>query len=165
MSWWVLIPVAYFAYRYFADQEENERIKEVARIEAELKVKLVTELRDPKLVRQVIEAKLPLREKEDGGYEIAPEAMPVISFTDHMQFHFNGATIDLLHFGPAHTTGDTAVLFREANVVHMGDVFNASYPFIDAGNGASFLSMAPKRFFAGLNLFPFLAMPFFILAG
>jgi tripartite ATP-independent transporter DctM subunit len=35
---------------------------------------------------------------------------------------------------------------------------------IDAG-GTSFLAMAPKRFFAGLNLFPFLAMPFFILAG
>lgn len=72
----------------------------------------------------------------------APEAMPVISFTDHMQFHFNGATIDLLHFGPAHTTGDTAVLFREANVVHMGDVFNASYPFIDAGNGGDIEGMA-----------------------
>nr|MBX2884338.1 TRAP transporter large permease [Granulosicoccus sp.] len=28
-----------------------------------------------------------------------------------------------------------------------------------------FLTMAPKRFFAGLDLFPFLAMPFFILAG
>ena len=70
-----------------------------------------------------------------------PEAMPVISFTDHMQFHFNGATIDLLHFGPAHTTGDTAVLFREANVVHMGDVFNASYPFIDAGNGGDIEGM------------------------
>lgn len=36
---------------------------------------------------------------------------------------------------------------------------------IDAGSGFSFISMAPKRFFAGLNLFPFLAMPFFILAG
>lgn len=36
---------------------------------------------------------------------------------------------------------------------------------IDAGNGLGFISMAPKRFFAGLNLFPFLAMPFFILAG
>lgn len=36
---------------------------------------------------------------------------------------------------------------------------------IDAGGGMGFLSMAPKRFFAGLNLFPFLAMPFFILAG
>lgn len=28
-----------------------------------------------------------------------------------------------------------------------------------------FVTMAPKRFFAGLDLFPFLAMPFFILAG
>jgi len=71
----------------------------------------------------------------------SPEALPVISYTDHMQFHFNGATIDLLHFGPAHTTGDTAVLFREANVVHMGDVFNASYPFIDAGNGGDIEGM------------------------
>jgi len=58
-----------------------------------------------------------------------------------MQFHLNGATIDLLHFGPAHTTGDTAVLFREANLVHMGDVFNASYPFIDAGNGGDIEGM------------------------
>jgi len=63
------------------------------------------------------------------------EAMPVITFTDHMQFHFNGQTVDLFHFGPAHTTGDTAVYFRDSNVVHMGDVFNAGYPFIDAGNG------------------------------
>jgi tripartite ATP-independent transporter DctM subunit len=31
--------------------------------------------------------------------------------------------------------------------------------------GEQFLSMVPKRFFAGLDLFPFLAMPFFILAG
>lgn len=31
--------------------------------------------------------------------------------------------------------------------------------------GEKFLAMAPARFFAGLDLFPFLAMPFFILAG
>lgn len=31
--------------------------------------------------------------------------------------------------------------------------------------GASFLAMAPKRFFEGLDLFTFMAMPFFILAG
>jgi glyoxylase-like metal-dependent hydrolase (beta-lactamase superfamily II) len=62
-------------------------------------------------------------------------AMPVATFRDEMQVHFNGDTLDLLHFGPAHTTGDTAVIFRKANVVHMGDVLNASYPFIDAGNG------------------------------
>ena len=68
-----------------------------------------------------------------------PEAArPVITYDDTMQFHFNGQKIDLLHFGPAHTTGDTAVIFRGSNAVHMGDVFNnAGYPFIDADNGGS----------------------------
>jgi glyoxylase-like metal-dependent hydrolase (beta-lactamase superfamily II) len=65
------------------------------------------------------------------------EAMPVATFDDHMQFHFNGETIDLFHFGPAHTTGDAVVYFRNSNVVHMGDVMNASYPFIDAGSGGN----------------------------
>lgn len=64
-----------------------------------------------------------------------PAARPVISYGDTMQLHFNGQDIDLLHFGPAHTTGDTAVFFNQANVVHLGDVFNAGYPFIDVDNG------------------------------
>jgi glyoxylase-like metal-dependent hydrolase (beta-lactamase superfamily II) len=65
-----------------------------------------------------------------------PEALPVITFDRAMQFHFNGEQVDLVHFGPAHTTGDTAVIFRGSNVVHMGDVYNnAGYPFIDVGNG------------------------------
>lgn len=64
------------------------------------------------------------------------EGLPVITYQDHMQFHFNGERIELLHFGPAHTTGDAVVVFRDSNVVHMGDLyFSASYPFIDAGNG------------------------------
>lgn len=63
-------------------------------------------------------------------------AKPDITYDDRMQFHFNGQRIDLLHVGPAHTTGDTAVFFRGSNAVHMGDVFNnTGYPFIDAGNG------------------------------
>lgn len=67
-----------------------------------------------------------------------PEALPVITYDDSMQFHFNGERIDLLHFGAAHTTGDTAVIFRGSNVLHMGDVFNNSgYPFIDTGNGGT----------------------------
>jgi len=64
------------------------------------------------------------------------EALPVITYEKDMQFHFNDQQIDLLHFGPAHTTGDTAIFFKGDNAVHMGDVFNNSgYPFIDAGNG------------------------------
>ena len=65
-------------------------------------------------------------------------ALPVMTFDDAMQIHFNGEQIDLLHAGPAHTNGDTAVLFRGSNVVHMGDVFNRrGYPFVDAGNGGT----------------------------
>ena len=72
-----------------------------------------------------------------------PEAAkPVITYTDRMQFHFNGEQIDLLHFGPAHTTGDTAIIFRGNNAVHLGDVFNNSgYPFIDADNGGDLSGM------------------------
>lgn len=68
-----------------------------------------------------------------------PEAaLPVITYDDSMRFHFNGEAIDLLHYGPAHTTGDTAVVFRTHKTVHMGDVYNnAGYPFIDADNGGS----------------------------
>lgn len=65
-------------------------------------------------------------------------AWPVITYDETMQFHFNGEQIDLVHFGPAHTTGDTAIIFRKSNAVHLGDVYNnAGYPFIDAGNGGS----------------------------
>jgi cyclase len=68
-----------------------------------------------------------------------PEAaLPVITYDNSMRFHFNGENIDLLHYGPAHTTGDTAVVFRNHKTVHMGDVYNnAGYPFIDADNGGS----------------------------
>jgi len=63
-------------------------------------------------------------------------ALPVATFTDRMQLHFNGEAIDLIHAGPAHTTGDAAVIFRSHNAVHLGDVFNNSgYPFIDTDNG------------------------------
>jgi cyclase len=65
-------------------------------------------------------------------------AWPDITYADSMEFHFNGQTISLQHYGPAHTTGDTAVFFEGSNAVHLGDVYNnAGYPFIDAQNGGT----------------------------
>jgi cyclase len=65
-------------------------------------------------------------------------AWPDITFADGMELHLNGETVSLMHFGPAHTTGDTAVYFQGTNAVHMGDVYNnAGYPFIDADNGGT----------------------------
>ena len=66
------------------------------------------------------------------------DALPVMTFDDRMRLHFNGDRIDLLHAGPAHTTGDVAVIFRDSDLVHLGDVFNnTGWPFIDAGRGGS----------------------------
>lgn len=65
-------------------------------------------------------------------------ALPHITFDEHMQFYLNGERIDLIHFGPAHTTGDAVVFFRGRNAVHMGDIYNnAGYPFVDADNGGT----------------------------
>lgn len=76
------------------------------------------------------------QQRDQPAYPAA--ALPVATFGDRMSFHFNGERIDLLHFGPAHTAGDTAVIFRGSNAVHLGDVFNnAGYPFVDADNGGS----------------------------
>jgi cyclase len=67
-----------------------------------------------------------------------PDALPVITFDGRMQLHWNGEQIDLLHAGPAHTTGDTAVIFHRHQAVHLGDVFNnTGYPFIDVDSGGS----------------------------
>jgi cyclase len=67
----------------------------------------------------------------------SPEAaLPVVTFTDAVTFHWNDDVIHVYHVPPAHTDGDVIVQFVKADVVHMGDVFfNGSYPFIDASSG------------------------------
>lgn len=66
------------------------------------------------------------------------EALPVFTYDEGMQIHFNEGEIDLRNFSPAHTDGDTVVIFKAQNAVHMGDVFNnVGYPFIDVGSGGS----------------------------
>ena len=77
---------------------------------------------------------------EQAPYDVA--GLPVATYEERMQMYFNGEQIDLIHAGPAHTMGDTAVIFRGSNIVHMGDVYNNSgYPFIDADNGGDLEGM------------------------
>ena len=52
----------------------------------------------------------------------AREGLPMMTFTDSMTLHFNGDEIYIFHPPvPAHTTGDTMVYFRRANVLSLGD--------------------------------------------
>ena len=54
-----------------------------------------------------------------------PAALPVITFTDSVTFHLNGDDMTAFHAPHAHTDGDSIVHFRNANVVHMGDIYFA----------------------------------------
>jgi glyoxylase-like metal-dependent hydrolase (beta-lactamase superfamily II) len=64
------------------------------------------------------------------------DALPVVTFTDAITFHWNGDEIRVYHVPPAHTDTDSIVHFVKADVVHTGDVFfNGSYPFIDTSSG------------------------------
>ena len=69
----------------------------------------------------------------------APDkALPVVTFSDRINFHWNGYTIHVQHVEHAHTDGDAIIWFREANVVHMGDnLFVGMYPFIDVDSGGN----------------------------
>ena len=63
-------------------------------------------------------------------------ALPVVTFDDAVQFHWNGRHIRVTHVGTAHTDGDVIVHFPRANVFHMGDTFfRGRYPFIDVNSG------------------------------
>ncbi len=67
-----------------------------------------------------------------------PAALPVVTFEDGLRFHLNGHVIDVVHVDPAHTDGDAIVIFRGANVIHLGDTyFNGLYPYIDVASGGS----------------------------
>ncbi len=68
-----------------------------------------------------------------------PEALPIITYDQGMTFNANGDTIELMFLGGGHTDGDTVVFWREANVVHMGDLMmhNLGWPFVDTGSGGN----------------------------
>src|SRR5258705_128309 len=46
--------------------------------------------------------------------------------------------IDLYYFGPAHTSGDSFVVFPAIRAMHAGDAFaNKGFPLVDMPNGGS----------------------------
>ena len=69
----------------------------------------------------------------------APEsARPRLSFNDRINLSWNGDLIHVVHLPDAHSNGDAIVHFRDADVVHVGDIFfNGSYPFIDVDFGGN----------------------------
>ena len=88
-------------------------------------------------------------------------ALPVITYENGMTLYFNDEEIEIVHFGPAHTSGDSAVIFHNQNAIHYGDVFvTEGYPFIDVSSGGSidgiinFLSKSLEKLKPGATILP-----------
>ena len=65
-------------------------------------------------------------------------ALPVITFSESMTFHFNDDVIHVIHVPDAHTDGDAIYYFEKADVMHTGDAFiNRGYPLIDIASGGT----------------------------
>ena len=65
-------------------------------------------------------------------------ALPVVTFDSTTTVHLNREDIRAVHIPPAHTDGDSLIVFTRANVIHMGDTYFASgYPYVDLSSGGA----------------------------
>ncbi len=76
-------------------------------------------------------------------------ALPVITYHEGLKLHLNGDEVRTVHMHDAHTDGDSVVMWKTANVVHMGDLYfnKVTLPFIDlnsGGNARGVLAAAEK---------------------
>lgn len=67
--------------------------------------------------------------------------LPDRTFKDRMTLFSGKEAVDLYYFGPAHTSGDALVVFRNARVMHAGDMFaSKGQAILDLKNGGSGLA-------------------------
>jgi glyoxylase-like metal-dependent hydrolase (beta-lactamase superfamily II) len=68
----------------------------------------------------------------------AANAMPDRTYKDRLTIGRGADQVDLYHFGPGHTNGDTFVVFPALRTVHTGDLFAEKQPpLLDRANGGS----------------------------
>jgi cyclase len=66
-------------------------------------------------------------------------ALPVVTYEHGLKVHLNDDEVRTLHMHNGHTDGDSIVVWRRANVVHMGDLYfnKVTLPFIDLNSGGT----------------------------
>ncbi|HEV2860006.1 MAG TPA: MBL fold metallo-hydrolase [Pyrinomonadaceae bacterium] len=88
-----------------------------------------------------VRRRLAVGAKSVAGQAVPPapkEALPVITYSEAVQLHFNGEEVRVVHFPAGHTDGDSVIFFTGSNVIHMGDDFFAGrFPFVDIDSGGS----------------------------
>ncbi len=62
---------------------------------------------------------------------------PRITFQSRTSVFLGGKEVQAVHFSRGHTDGDAVIYFPARKVVHMGDMFVSSTPFVDYSAGGS----------------------------
>ncbi|MFQ5380589.1 MAG: MBL fold metallo-hydrolase [Dehalococcoidia bacterium] len=77
-----------------------------------------------------------------GDVEYAP---PTVTFADRITLYSDDLRVELIHFGPAHTTNDVVAWLPDRKVLFAGDLaFNGGTPFAMAGSVAGWLDVIPE---------------------
>ncbi|HEX4023351.1 MAG TPA: MBL fold metallo-hydrolase [Steroidobacteraceae bacterium] len=71
-------------------------------------------------------------------------ASPQIVFGRYGAIVLGHAKVEMYHFGPGHTRGDTIIYFPDLRVIHMGDVVIEGMPHIDYTDGGTALGMVDE---------------------
>jgi len=70
--------------------------------------------------------------------QLPEAALPVLTYSESVTIHLNDDEVSTIPVPPSHTDGDSYIYFRNADVLHAGDVFRTvAFPVIDQGNGGT----------------------------
>lgn len=70
--------------------------------------------------------------------KLAEQLLPDMTFATDTEIKVGDEKVESSYFGAGHTNGDALYHFKEANIVHLGDLlFNKRHPFVDRSAGAS----------------------------
>jgi glyoxylase-like metal-dependent hydrolase (beta-lactamase superfamily II) len=70
--------------------------------------------------------------------EIVKANLSATTYDRNLSIQLGGDNVELIHFGPGHTSGDTVVVFKTQKAIHTGDLFfNGMAPYIDVKDGSN----------------------------
>jgi cyclase len=72
--------------------------------------------------------------------DVQQARLPNATYRDRMTFYLGGKEIQILHFGIAHTRGDSVLFVPQERIVYMSEVFfNEEFPNMTGGYGVSWI--------------------------
>ncbi|WP_211185334.1 MBL fold metallo-hydrolase [Thalassotalea algicola] len=79
-----------------------------------------------------------VRKRLASNDKLTSDALPVVTYEQGVTIHLEQETVQLTHLPSGHTDSDTVVYFKNANVLHTGDLFfELGFPYVDTKGGGT----------------------------